>query len=299
MIRILLLGANGRLGNELRVALPALGSVLALGREECDLRNNDQLRELLCKVKPTWIVNAAAYTLVDKAESESELAFAVNSRAVKTIADTAREIDSGLVHYSADYVFDGCSPAPYTEDDEPNPINTYGRSKLAGEYAIRDSGCKHLVVRTSWIYSNRGKNFIRSILNLARISDRVEVVADQIGAPTSASLVARTTVGAISSFESGSLPAGTYHLSAGGDVDRHALAQYIVQKATDSGLELALTAKNVVATTQDHYAAPARRPKNSRLDSRLLATSLKFTIPHWKTGVDDVLAQMLPCAHVG
>jgi dTDP-4-dehydrorhamnose reductase len=213
VMKILLLGANGQVGWELRRALSSKADVTACGRAEADLSQLDELREVLQRAKANIIVNAAAYTAVDKAETERDLAERVNHEAVAVLAAHAKQSDALLIHYSTDYVFDGAKPAPYLETDATNPLSVYGATKLRGEQAVQASGCHHIIFRTSWVYAARGQNFIKTMLRLAQERDELSVVADQTGAPTSAGLIAEVTAQAISH----PVLSGTYHLAASGE----------------------------------------------------------------------------------
>jgi dTDP-4-dehydrorhamnose reductase len=295
-LRILLTGRNGQVGWELARALSPLGELVALDHAGLDLAVPDRIRPTLREIKPEVIVNAAAYTAVDRAESESEAAFAINARAPGILAEEARRLDALLVHYSTDYVFDGTKAEPYTEDDAPNPINVYGRSKLDGERAIRASGARHWIFRTSWVYAPRGNNFFLTMLRLAREGKPLRVVADQFGAPTSAAMLARATALALSpsahalstrtqALSTDAQPlSGIYHMSAAGRTSWHGFACAILR---ETGI-----ADPVTAIAAADYPAPARRPANSLLDGRRLAARFDIRMPDWETGLREAVAAL-------
>lgn len=291
-MKILLLGKTGQIGQELRHTLPALGELVSLGRKEVDVRDQSALCKALSAHHPDIIVNAAGYTSVDLAESHREDAAQVNTQAVATLAHYSKEAGALLVHYCTDYVFDGANAAAYTENAPPSPQNVYGATKLAGEYAIRDSQCEALILRCSWVYAAHGHNFPNTILRLARTRDRLDVVADQTGAPTSAALIADITIRAIDSHRRKSLTSGVYHLAAGGTTTWHAYAQYLVAGAAARGMPLRLTPDGVHPITSEDYSAAAVRPRNSRLDTTRLATALGVQFADWTYGVDSLLDQL-------
>ncbi|HJS77989.1 MAG TPA: dTDP-4-dehydrorhamnose reductase [Burkholderiales bacterium] len=274
-MRILLTGATGQVGWELRRTLAPLGEVRALDRFGLDLADVPTLVASVRALQPDVIVNSAAYTAVDKAESERDLAFAVNATAPRVLAEEARRIGAYLVHYSTDYVFDGEKPAPYAEDDATGPINVYGESKLAGEAAIRASGCRHLILRTSWVYGPRGKNFYLTMLRLAKERPELRVVDDQVGAPTSSLAIARATPVLI-----GKSAQGLYHMTAAGETSWCGFARAILKGA---GL-----ATPVVAIATSDYPTPARRPRNSRLDCSRLRHEHGVALAPWEEQLAEV-----------
>jgi dTDP-4-dehydrorhamnose reductase len=274
-LRILLTGANGQVGWELRRTLAPLGELTALGRAELDLRDAVRIREAVRASNPDVIVNAAAYTAVDKAESEREAAFAVNAGAPGVLAAEAKRSGALLVHYSTDYVFDGAKPAPYVEEDEPNPVNAYGASKLAGERAIAASGCRYLILRTSWVYGPRGANFYLTMLRLARERPELRVVDDQVGAPTSSLAIARATAQLLRPGAH-----GLYHLSAAGKTSWCGFARAVLEGA-------GITTPVVGIRTED-YPAPAKRPRNSRLDCSKLRKETGVALAPWEEGLAGV-----------
>lgn len=291
-MKIVLFGKNGQVGQELQRTLAPLGSILALGSEDVDLNDLDALRNALSHEAPDIIVNAAAYTAVDQAESDEATAFRINAEVPEVMARYARFNGSLLVHYSTEYVFDGQKSGAYTETDATNPLNVYGQSKRAGERAIQGGGCHALIFRTSWVFSAPGHNFINTILRLARERDTLSVVSDQLGAPTSAELLADVTALAIASCQSDALREGLYHLTASGSTSWYGLACYIVQQAKAKGMELKLDVPNIHAIKTIDYPTPAKRPRNSRMDCSSLSEQLGITLPHWKIHVDRMLDQV-------
>lgn len=292
-MKILLLGRNGQVGHELRRTLLPLGELLAVSRSEVDLADLEGLKAKLRQYQPDLVVNAAAYTAVDKAEVEIASAFKVNAEAVAVMADYASANGARLVHYSTDYVFDGAKGEPYAETDVVSPQNVYGKSKCAGEDAIRASGCDAIILRTSWVISSHGKNFIKTILRLAQERDSLDVVADQIGAPTSAELIADVTALAVAAWFQHRLHAGTYHLTASGATSWHGLASYILERMHAQGVSTRLRASAVRAVSTDGYPLPAKRPLNSRMNTEAICGALGLTLPDWKNHVDRCVDQLL------
>jgi dTDP-4-dehydrorhamnose reductase len=298
-MNILLFGANGQVGWELQRSLAPLGAVTALGHAQGNLEA--PLRDLILRLQPQVIVNAAAYTAVDKAESEPDRAMRVNGEAVGEMAQAATELGALLVHYSTDYVFDGEKTAPYEVDDPTGPLSAYGHSKLAGETAIRAvAGCRHLIFRTSWVYAVRGKNFAHTMLQRARTMDRLQVVADTFGVPTSAELLADVTALAVHRAAPAATPAtagttqtapandnllGTYHLVPSGETTWHGYASYLIETARAHGLPMQVAADAIVPVPASTFPAPARRPLNSRLNNRLLEQRLGLQLPDWRLHV--------------
>ncbi len=279
-MRILLLGKNGQVGWELQRSLAPLGELVALDRHPVnglsgDLANLESLRATILQVKPDVIVNAAAYTAVDKAESETDLADRVNGLASGVMAEEAAASGAWLVHYSTDYVFSGQGVTPWQETDAVAPVNYYGSSKLAGEQAIIASGCKNLIFRTSWVYGARGNNFAKTMLRLAKDRETLSVIADQIGAPTGADLIADVTVLAIQQVIKSPELAGLYHLAAAGEVSWHGYASLVIDFAKAQGEELAVKTVSPIETTA--YPTPARRPLNSRLNTQKLRDHFLYT----------------------
>jgi dTDP-4-dehydrorhamnose reductase len=298
-MKILLFGKNGQVGWELQRSLAVLGDVVALDRssaEHCgDLSSLEGLARTVRDVRPDVIVNAAAYTAVDKAESESDLAHAVNAEAPGLLAKEAQRLGAWLVHYSTDYVFDGSGSRPWTETDLPAPLSTYGRTKLEGERAIAAHCERHLILRTSWVYSARGGNFIRTMLRLAQEREKLTVIDDQHGAPTGAELLADVTAHAIRRLvtKGDRGLAGIYHLAAAGQTTWNGYASHVLAEARRLRPDLALKATEVVPVTTAAFVTAAKRPLNSRLDTAKLRTSFDLPLPPWQQGVDRVLAEIL------
>ena len=296
-MKILLLGKNGQVGWELQRSLAPLGNLLALDRHsqpECgDLANPEGIAKTVDDFKPDVIVNAAAYTAVDKAESETELARVINADAPAALAEAAKRHGAWLVHYSTDYVFDGSGETPWREDDAVNPLSVYGKTKLAGELAIRQSGCLHLIFRTSWVYAARGNNFAKTMLKLAREREQLSVISDQAGAPTGAELLADVTAHAIRVAISRNDQSGLYHLVAGGETSWFDYAKHVLDVARHSGVQLKLPENALQAIPTSQYPTPAQRPLNSRLSTAKLTGSFGLHLPDWQVGVDRMLAEIL------
>lgn len=273
-----------------------LGEVVALGREDADYSEPESLRQIVQEIKPDVIVNAVAYTAVDKAEAEEDLATKINGIAPGVLADEALKINALLVHYSTDYVFDGAKKIPYIETDKPNPINAYGRTKLAGEQAIQSSGCDYLIFRTSWVYASRGHNFLLTILKLAKERDELSIVSDQIGSPTSARLIAETTVSclhqAMKQRQAGDFLSNLYHITASGCTSWHGFAEEIVHDANEI-LDMDFKVKEIKATTTVNYPAPAKRPMNSRLMIDKLQKDYAVVIPDWRSGLKVCIDELI------
>ncbi|SFA85406.1 dTDP-4-dehydrorhamnose reductase [Azotobacter beijerinckii] len=298
-MRILLLGKSGQVGWELQRALAPLGEVVALDRHGeqglCgDLANLDGLTATLRALDPDVIVNAAAYTAVDKAESEPELALRINGEAPGVLAREAARLGAWLVHYSTDYVFDGSGEQPWREDAPTGPLSVYGRSKLAGEAAIVASGARALVFRTSWVYAARGGNFAKTMLRLARERDQLRVIADQIGAPTGAELIADVTAHALRQVM-GSADAsplgGVYHLAAAGETSWFDYARFVLLQAEQAGEALKVGHGQIEAIPTSAYPTPAQRPLNSRLDTTKLQETFGLHLPNWQDGVARMLTE--------
>jgi dTDP-4-dehydrorhamnose reductase len=292
---ILLLGANGQVGYELARALPRIGRVVALERQAADLGAPERLREVVLGYRPRIIVNAAAYTAVDRAETDAAMAGTVNAVAPGVLAEVAEALGAVLVHYSTDYVFDGEKPLPYTETDAPNPRSIYGRTKLEGERAVARAG-RHLILRTSWVFGAHGANFLKTMLRLAAERESLRVVADQVGAPTSAALIAATTSSVLEALQgapAGDPRFGLYHLAAGGETSWHGYARYVLARAAAGGWPLKAGPEAVAAITTADYPLPTRRPANSRLDTAKLRRAFSVDLPDWRAGVDAVLAELL------
>ena len=300
-MKLLLFGKNGQVGWELQRSLAVLGDVVALdrsSREHCgDLANFDDLARTVREVRPDVIVNAAAYTAVDKAESEPEQAHIVNAEAPKELAQEAQKLGAWLVHYSTDYVFDGSGSRPWLETDPPAPLSVYGRTKLEGERAIAEHCERHLILRTSWLYSARGGNFIRTMLRLAQEREKLTVIDDQYGAPTSAELLADVTALAIHRLAGDACRetqvAGVYHLAAAGQTTWHGYASHVLAQARLVQPQIDIKATEIAPVTTEAFVTAARRPRNSRLDTAKIRSAFGLSLPPWQQGVDRVLAEIL------
>lgn len=291
--KILLTGVNGQVGHALQNMLSKdallANAVVALDRSQLDLTNIDEIRRVVQSIRPDFIINPAAYTAVDKAESEPDLAFAINATAPQVLAEEASKIGAKLIHFSTDYVYSGAKLTPYVEDDVTQPLSVYGKSKLAGENAIRKIGLSHLIFRTSWVYGAYGKNFFKTILRLASERDELRVVADQIGAPTSSTSIALAIGAVLNQWDdarSGDEKAGIYHLVNAGQTSWHGFATAIVEEYTrllpsHHWPPLKLTPAGIHAITTQEYPTPAVRPANSCLDCNKLARDFSVTLPHW------------------
>jgi dTDP-4-dehydrorhamnose reductase len=293
-VNILLLGKDGQVGWELQRALAPLGRITACDQNACDLGDAQATRELVRSIHPDVIVNAAAYTAVDRAESERDLAWAVNATAPGLLAEEAVRLGAWLVHYSTDYVFDGRKDGAYLEADATGPLSVYGASKLAGEQAIVASGCHHLIFRTSWVYAARGGNFAKTMLRLARERDTLRVVGDQVGAPTAAELIADVTAHCLRDVTrpGGDALLGLYHLAAAGETSWHGYAQFVLQQAQAAGVKLACPPPQVQAIATADYPTPAKRPANSRLATAKLQRSFGLTLPDWTYHARRTLAEI-------
>jgi dTDP-4-dehydrorhamnose reductase len=299
-MKILLLGKNGQVGWELQRSLNVLGEVIALDRHTVataygelsgDLSDLDGLRNTIRRVQPQVIVNAAAYTAVDKAETDRELARTVNALAAQVLAEEAVKLDALLVHYSTDYVFDGTGTTAWKETDNVAPGNYYGATKLEGEQLIIATGCKHVIFRTSWVYAARGNNFAKTMLRLARDRTSLNVIADQIGAPTGADLLADIATAALQKALVRPELCGVYHLAPAGEVSWHAYAEFAINFARAHGEPLAVETINPIPTTE--YPTPAQRPLNSRLNTEKLRRNFSLHLPDWQSGVTRMLMEVL------
>jgi len=293
-----LFGKGGQVGWELQRSLASLGELIALdvdSRQQCgDFTRLDDIAHTVRAIAPDVIVNAAAYTAVDKAESEPEQVRTINALAPGMLARESRKLGSWLIHYSTDYVFDGSGSKPWVETDPTGPVSIYGSTKLEGEEAIRASGCHHLIFRTSWVYAaHGGGNFAKTMLRLAQERERLTVIDDQIGAPTGADLLADVTAHAIRTALQQPELSGLYHLVAGGETSWHGYACFVLNLARQAGIELKVSAENVIPVPTSAFPLPARRPLNSRLDARNLQTSFDVHLPLWRTGVARMLTEIL------
>jgi len=297
-MKILLLGKNGQVGWELQRALAPLGELIALdfdspGPLSADFSKPESLVATVRAVAPHIIVNAAAHTAVDKAESEPELARAINASAVGVLAREAAASGAWLAHFSTDYVFDGGGTSPWLEDSPTGPLSVYGQTKLEGENAIRASGAQHLIFRTSWVYAARGGNFAKTMLRLAKERDKLTVINDQIGAPTGAELLADVTAHALSAVLQQPMLGGTYHAVASGETSWHGYARHVIEFARAAGQPIKVAADAIEPVPTSAFPTPAKRPGNSRLNTRKLQETFGFTLPAWQTGVERMLTEVL------
>lgn len=297
-MRVLLLGKNGQVGWELQRALAPLGEVIALDRHAqnglCgDLSNLQGLSDTVHSLAPDVIVNAAAHTAVDKAESEPELAHTVNALASEVLAQEADRHGAWLIHYSTDYVFDGSGEKPWLETDMTAPLSVYGATKLEGERRIQQSGCRHVIFRTSWVYGARGNNFAKTMLRLAQERDSLNVINDQIGAPTGAELLADVTAHVIRTALHRPEVSGLYNLVADGEVSWHGYASFVLDFARKAGLPIKVAPDNVHPVPTSAFPTPAKRPHNSRLDTSKLENTFNLVMPIWQTGVTRMLNEIL------
>ena len=297
MNKILLLGANGQVGWELQRALAPMSQLIICDRQAADLNDLENLQRLVASVHPDVIVNAGAYTAVDAAESDAESARRINAEAVRVLAHSAREVDALLVHYSTDYVFDGSGTQPFDEDAETGPLGVYGQTKLEGEQAIRESGCRHLIFRTSWVYATRGRNFAKTMLGLAKARDELKVISDQFGAPTSAELIADITALVLQRLwwepGLGECAYGTYHLVASGETNWHSYAKFVIREAIALGAELRTTPERIVPIATHNYPLPARRPANSRLANGKLKSVFDLELPDWEFHMKRMIRELV------
>lgn len=294
-MRILLLGGGGQIGWELQRSLSVLGEVVAPDRAEADLGQPEALARTVQALQPTVVVNAAAHTAVDKAESEPDLAHAINADAPGVLARETARCGAWLLHYGTDYVFDGSGSRPWREDDAPAPLSVYGRSKLAGERAIAAHNPRHLILRTSWVYAARGQNFAKTMLRLASERERLTVIDDQFGAPTGAELLADVSAHLVRAVlaDGDTRRAGLYHLAAAGETSWNGYARFVLGEARRLGATLKAGPDQVEAVPSSAFASAARRPHNSRLDTTRLRTAFGLELPHWQQGVRRMLEEHL------
>lgn len=295
-MKVLLFGKDGQLGWELQRSLAPLGEVIALGSGSPggDFTVPDALLAVVRDTHPDVIVNAAAYTAVDRAESEPDVAHAVNATAPAVLAQAASRVGAWMVHYSTDYVFDGSGMSPWTEDDDTGPLNVYGRTKLEGERLVQEHAPRHLILRTSWVYGSRGGNFSKTMLRLARERDSLKVVDDQIGAPTGADLLADLTAHALRSLHQRPELGGLYHVAASGHTSWYDYARFVLDHAPDWLRPLKLSADDIEAVPSSAYPTAACRPINSRLDASRFTASFDLSLPPWQQGVARMLAELNP-----
>jgi dTDP-4-dehydrorhamnose reductase len=306
---ILLIGANGQVGRELNRMLPFLGDVTALDRQRLDLSKPEEIRRAIRTFHPTWIVNAAAYTAVDNAESEEAVVRAINAEAPAVMAEEAKRSGASLVHYSTDYVFDGSKNSPYDEDDPTNPQNVYGRTKLEGEHAIQASGVPHLIFRTAWVYGTQGRNFLLTILRLATQHEELRIVRDQVGAPTLNREIGKATANILSQICSGTSSSfsftkvsGIYHMTAAGETNWHDFAKAILEEAAvtvgnipwfaAATNTLPLITRRVIPISTNEYPTLARRPAYSVLSNARLARTFSLRLPDWRTQLHSAFADV-------
>ncbi|OQW59430.1 MAG: hypothetical protein A4S14_05550 [Proteobacteria bacterium SG_bin9] len=297
MKRILLLGKNGQVGRALQTALPKTAVVMAHDRTTCDLSSPDHLRRTIRDSRPDIVINAAAYTAVDHAETDPDACFQINASAPAVIAEEAKRLDALLVHYSTDYVFDGRKPSPYVEGDAPNPLNAYGRSKLQGDQAVVAAGGRHIILRVAWVYSATGKNFAKTILRLAAERDELRIVSDQHGTPTSADQIATATSSIIEKIiNSRRLGAdhhnGVYHLAPKGVTSWHGFASELISVAQQYGIAMCVQTNHIIPIAAKEYPTPAQRPGNSVLDTTKLQRELGVSLPDWRESVRAVVVEL-------
>ena len=296
-MNILLLGKGGQVGWELQRSLSVLGQVTALdfdSQELCgDFANPEGVRDTVRQLRPQVIVNAAAHTAVDKAESEPEFARLLNATTPGLVAEEAARLGAWLVHYSTDYVFDGSGERPWSEDDATGPLSVYGATKLEGEQLIRQAGCQHLILRTSWVYAARGGNFAKTMLRLAQEREHLTVINDQWGAPTGADLLADVTAHALRQLQARPQDGGLYHCAAAGETTWHSYAKYVLEHARQAQAAIKIKATEVAPVPTSAFPTPARRPHNSRLNTTRLQTTFGLTLPHWQQGVARMLTETL------
>lgn len=287
-MKVLIFGASGQVGSALARALP---DATALGRADADFSVPNRASEAIVEHRPDVVVNAVAYTAVDKAESDEESARRLNADVLFELALTCAKLGTTLIHYSTDYVFDGTKPEPYDETDETRPLSVYGRTKRAGEMVMESFSPSHLIFRTSWVHGRGGNNFISKIVNLARERDTLRVIDDQVGAPTSAELIAAVTARAIEAMAGGEpIASGTYHLTASGETSFNGYARFIVAEALAAGLDLKVAPDRIEKVPSSAFPSPAQRPLNSRLSTAKLRDALGIDLPDWREGVRDTLA---------
>jgi dTDP-4-dehydrorhamnose reductase len=296
-MRILLLGKNGQVGWELQRSLAIVGEVVACdfdspGELRADFSEPESLSPLVRRIRPDAIVNAAAHTAVDQAESEPEHAERINAIAPGVLAREAAEIGAALIHYSTDYIFDGSGSAPRVEADTPGPLSVYGRTKLGGEELLRRSGCRHAILRTSWVYAARGNNFIRTMLRLAGEREELRVIDDQFGAPTGADLLADVTAVVLRRLLVDPAVSGTYHCVAAGETSWHGFAMFVIEWARAHGLPVSVAPGRILPVPTSAYPTAATRPNNSRLDTTRLRQTFSLTLPSWQAGVERMLTEI-------
>jgi dTDP-4-dehydrorhamnose reductase len=295
-MKVLLTGKNGQVGFELQRSLAPVCELHAVGSKDCDLTDEAALRNLIETVQPQLIVNTAAYTAVDRAETEPEQAFALNAKALEVMGESAKRLGASVLHFSTDYVFDGEKDGAYCETDATNPQSAYGRSKLAGEIALAQATPHHVILRTSWVMGAHGGNFAKSILKKARDTEELRVVVDQLGAPTTAALLADVTAHLVKQLQregTECFPFGTYHVTGSGSTHWNALAKFVIQFALDSGMPLKARPETVQAILASDFGAAARRPANSRLNTTKFQETFGLRLPEWQKSVSHLLQQII------
>lgn len=297
MKRILLLGKNGQVGYALQRALPRSVVVISHDRTTCDLSSPDQLRRTIRETRPDVVINAAAYTAVDRAETDLAACFQINTIAPAAIAEEAQRLNALLIHYSTDYVFDGRKTSSYVEDDAPNPLNAYGRSKLEGDQAVVAAGGRHIILRVAWVYSATGKNFAKTILRLAAERDELRIVSDQHGTPTSADHIAAATASIVDQIVNSrrpetSHPNGVYHLAPKGVTSWHGFASELISVAQQCGITMRTEINRIAPIAAKEYPTPAQRPSNSMLETAKLQREFGFNPPDWREGLRTVVAEL-------
>ena len=300
-MKIVVTGASGQVGWELVRALQVLGEVVGVDQDVCDFTQPDALKAWMLSQKPDVIINAAAYTAVDKAEQDEATATTVNGKAVQALAQAAQALGALLVHYSTDYVFDGTKAGAYLETDPPCPLNAYGRSKLAGDEAIMSSGCDYVILRTTWVYASRGANFVLTMLRLARERESLRVVFDQIGAPTWARNIADATAQIVARAQglrqNQQFASGLFNLSASGETSWHGFAQAVVEMARDRGMGENFVVSGIDPIPSSAYPVPAARPKNSRLDTKKMNEHWQLSLPDWRIALERCLEEIQMMEH--
>jgi dTDP-4-dehydrorhamnose reductase len=295
LMKILVTGKNGQVGHELMRSLAPLGQVVGVDVKECDLAQSAAIEALLERVRPDIIVNPAAYTEVDKAEAEPTIAHAVNAQAPKLLARYAARHNIPIIHFSTDYVFDGKKEGAYVEEDEANPRSVYGKTKWLGEDSVRKLAAKHIIIRTSWVFGGHGVNFLKTMLKLGSERDKLSVVSDQFGAPTSARMLADAVAQIIKELgEPGSYRKyGTYHVVARGETTWHGYAQVVLEKAIKHGMPIKMNPKEIKPITSKEYPMPASRPENSRLDTTKVSMVFSVSLPNWQDEVEKVIQELV------
>lgn len=294
-MKILLTGKNGQVGFELRRSLSVLGDIFAVDIEECDLQSEHAVKSLVQSYRPDVIINPAAYTAVDRAETDIDLCESVNTIAPGILATEAEKLGAMMIHFSTDYVFDGKKKTPYTEGDETNPQSVYGLTKLKGEKLVESNCSRHLILRTSWVVGAHGGNFAKTMLRLASEKDQLSVVADQYGAPTSAAVLGDLTSHLVRQaiHNPADFPYGLYHATASGSTNWHEYACHVIEKARASGKKITVPSSSIKPICSSEYPTPAKRPGNSQLDTSKFRNTFKLNLPDWKVSLDHILDQIL------